>query len=153
MKLFTELPVEKIAEYEKLEGAELNAVKVILADEATQMLHGSDCLDAIHTTVESLFSAKRGGSENLDSLVKISIPSDSVTDDVSSSISVVDLLVKAEMASSKGEAKRLIKAGGARVNDEKICDENEVVVRDKFDAEGRLKLSSGKKKHVLITLS
>jgi tyrosyl-tRNA synthetase len=67
-------------------------------------------------------------------------------------ISLVELLIKAEFASSKAEAKRMIKAGSARVNDEKIIDEGALVTANYFDQDGKLKLSSGKKKHALVML-
>jgi tyrosyl-tRNA synthetase len=128
LKLFTEVPLEQVREYEKLEGAALNNVKKLLADEATSLLHGSDCLPSIHATVESLFSGGGGvGGADMESLVKVGF------------------------ASSKGEAKRLIKGGGARVNDEKVEDDGATVSKDRFE-NGRLKLSSGKKKHILVLL-
>ena len=137
----------------KWTGADLNQAKVRLADEATTMLHGSECLKTIHDTVASLFGSN--GGSNLDSLDKIildnSVSADLINNKVT--VSVVDLLVKAGMATSKGEAKRLIKAGGARINDEKVVDENLGVTITSFDSEGRLKLSSGKKKHALIVLT
>jgi tyrosyl-tRNA synthetase len=138
--------MEEISKMEQWEGAQLNAAKVILADEATRMLHGEECLASIHTTVASLFG--KGGGSDLDSLPKYEL-------DVKSGdgLSVVDLLIKAELATSKGEARRLIKGGGARINDEKVNDEAATVKAADFDSEGRLKLSSGKKKHALIQLA
>jgi len=146
LKLFTEVPLEQVREYEKLEGAALNNVKKLLADEATSLLHGSDCLPSIHATVESLFSGGGGGAD-MESLARVQLDQG----DVAGEISVVDLLVKAGFASSKGEAKRLIKGGGARVNDEKVEDDGATVSKDRFE-NGRLKLSSGKKKHILVLL-
>eukprot|EP01038_Epipyxis_sp_PR26KG_P004802 gene4802-6730_t len=151
MKLFTEVPLSDIEEYEKLEGSQLNPIKVILADEATRLLHGEECLPNIHAAAKSLFAGKGGGSDDLDSLVKIQISNDELQGE--NNLTVVDLLVKAEFASSKNEAKRLIKAGGARVNDNKVTDELQIVNKELFDNQGRLKLSSGKKKHVLVVLS
>jgi tyrosyl-tRNA synthetase len=68
------------------------------------------------------------------------------------SIPVYELLLKADMATSKSEARRLIKQGGAKVNDEKVVDELYDVTVDSFDDQGKLKLSSGKKKHVIVLL-
>ena len=155
LKLFTEVPLEQIRGMEKWEGAELNKAKVVLADEATKLLHGEACLAQIHTTAEALFAAARGGGAggDLSSLPRFELTAkEGAGLRGGKGIPVVDLLVKAELASSKGEAKRLIKAGGARVNDEKVVDEAAVVAAGGFDAEGRLKLSSGKKNHVLIVL-
>lgn len=146
LKLFTEVPLEQIREMEKWTGAELNQAKVVLADEATKMLHGEACLESIRVTAQSLFGNKGGG--DLDSLQSYEIdgPSDA-------GVPVVELLLKASFASSKAEARRLIKGGGARVNNEKVTDEAATVKTDDFDDKGRLKLSSGKKNHCVITIS
>ena len=147
LKLFTEVPLEKIAEYEKMEGSALNDIKKVLADEATTMLHGAECLPEIHKTAESLFSGSGG---DLNSLAKVLLTSSDISD--TEGISIVDLLMKASFATSKSEARRLIKAGAARVNDVKVDDDTLVVTGDSFDAEKQLKLSSGKKKHVVVCL-
>jgi len=150
LKLFTEVPLEKIAEYETLEGAQLNAVKKVLADEATALLHGAECLPSIHATVQSLFDNKNkgGGAMDMDSLSKVQLEAGDFA--ASEEVTVVTLLMKAGFAASKGEARRMIKQGGARVNDEKVADENATVAQDVFDDQGRLKLSSGKKKHIIM---
>ena len=149
LKLFTEIPMEQIREMESWEGAQLNAAKVILADEATRMLHGAECLDVIKATAKTLFGG--GGDGDLESLPKIALsPEESTSLLQEGKLSVVDILIKSQFASSKAEARRLINGGGARINNIKVDDENAVVKEDFFDAEGRLKLSSGKKKHVLV---
>jgi tyrosyl-tRNA synthetase len=166
MKLFTDVSMEEIRGFEALEGLQLNAVKVRLADEATQLLHGPACLAAIHATVANLYGAggatvagvsaqATGGASSLDSLKQVVIQKcDFSGDEDSSIIAVVDLLVKGGLASSKNEARRLITAGGARVNDEKVVEEIATVNKHKdFDSKFRLKLSAGKKKHVLIVIS
>lgn len=151
--------MSKIAEYEKLSGEALNAVKVVLADEATGMLHGQACLEGIHTAARSLFTAaaaaQAGSSMDLDSLVKIQLaegdllgfPEGGIPE---GEIQVVDLLLKAGFATTKSEGRRLIEAGGARINDDKIVDVRATVSARDFDTVGRLKLSGSKKKHVLI---
>jgi len=131
------------------EGADLNNAKKILADETTALLHGKYCLEQIHSTAASLFS---GGGQSLDSLPKILLGSSDAGLVKENGISLVELLIKAEFASSKAEAKRMIKAGSARVNDEKIIDEGALVTANYFDQDGKLKLSSGKKKHALVML-
>lgn len=149
--------MEKIAEYEKLSGADLNAVKVVLADETTRLLHGADCLANLHSTVASLFTgstAANAGSD-LQSLPQVQLTASDwmhqgTAPDSASKITVVDLLIKAGFATSKGEARRLIALGGARVNDCKVDDEKAVVTQLDFGADGRLKLSGSKKKHALI---
>ena len=149
MKLFTEVPLAEITEMSMWEGADLNKAKKILADETTALLHGRDCLEKIHATAATLFA---GGGQSLDSLPKILLDPSDVSVVRESGISLVDLLIRAEFATSKAEAKRMIKAGSARINDEKVVDESALVTFNKFDENGNLKLSSGKKKHAVITL-
>jgi len=137
---------------ESWEGSQLNAAKVILADECTKLLHGEECLAQIHATVQSLYGSGSDESD-LDSLPKFYIDNTEVEKiNSNSGLSVVDILVKAGFASSKSEAKRLIKGGGARVNGEKVDDENALLSVKDFGTEGRLKLSSGKKKHALVLI-
>ncbi|CAH0379527.1 unnamed protein product [Pelagomonas calceolata] len=140
MKLFTELELSEIEEMAGQLATEtgptfVNALKRRLADECTTLLHGADCLPAIHETADSLFKNKGG---NLADLPRVEV--------AEASISVVDALIAAEFAKSKGEAKRLIKGGGARVDGVKVEDvEQEVAL-----AGAEVKLSSGKKKHALL---
>lgn len=149
LKLFTEVSIEQIKEYEKLEGAALNDVKVVLADEATKLLHGADCLPEIHATIKSLFS--KSGGDDLSSLPQIILSKDDIqAKEDGPVVFVADLLVKADMTTSKGEARRLIKAGGVRIRDGKVTDEYAFVKKIDFDGTGRLKLSSGKKKHAVV---
>ncbi len=155
LKLFTDLPLDKIASYEALSGAELNAVKVVLADETTRMLHGDACLPGIHHTVQALFAAQSATScaaSDLESLEQVTLLTSDFSDRGTGkcTVPVVDLLMKAGFAASKNAARRLIAQGGAKVNDEKIDDEAALVSEKDFDANGRLKLSGSKKKHVVI---
>jgi tyrosyl-tRNA synthetase len=138
--------MEQIRQFEKLEGSALNDIKVVLADEATKLLHGEDCLKSIHATVQSLF--QRTGGDDLDSLPKYTINKSLFNE--SNNIAVVDLLLKSEMVSSRNEGRRLIKAGGVKVNDVKVTDEFAAISISDFEATQRVKLSSGKKKHVLF---
>lgn len=147
LKLFTEISIDEIRKMESWEGAELNAAKVKLADSATAALHGSDSLVEIHATIASLFS--NGSGMNMDALEKFSV---SGNEKLSVGIPVVDLLLLSGLVSSKGEGKRLIKAAGVKVNDIKVTEEAATVSQNDFDEKGRLKLSSGKKKNVLIIL-
>ena len=154
MKLFTELPLTEIEEMAAWKGADLNKAKRILADETTKMLHGESCLGAIHATADSLFAGKgSGGAADLDSLPKFQLSSEEATSAKSGDgLAVVELLIKTEYAKSKGEARRMIKGGGARINDVKVEDEAATISADDFDDMGRVKVSSGKKKHSLVLL-
>jgi len=144
LKLFTELPLEEIAELAKLEGAALNDAKKILADEATRMLHGEEVLASIHETAAALFAGKSG---SLDDLPKIELSADEAAEGVG----VIDLFMKLGFAQSKSECRKLIQGGGAKLNDEKITDIKLVI--GATDLESEVKLSMGKKKHGLVALA
>lgn len=144
LKLFTELPLEEIACLEQLGGAEINHAKKVLADEATALAHGREVLGDIHETIAKLFEHKSGG--DLSSLPTIIVSKE----DLAAGISVLDLLCQLGFAGSKGEARRLIQGGGARLNDEVITDLLLNVTQKDLTADGILKLSSGKKKHGII---
>eukprot|EP01033_Poteriospumella_lacustris_P000420 gene420-275_t len=149
LKLFTEVPLSQIQEWERLEGSALNDVKVVLADEATKLLHGPDCLQDIHATVQNLFG--RQGGDDLQSLPKVVLEANAFNQEEGKAIYVYDALVRANMTTSKAEARRLIKAGGVRLNDQKVTDEYALLHQSDFAVQdGKLKLSSGKKKHALI---
>jgi len=136
MKIVTEVPLETIAEYEKLEGAELNEAKKTLAYEATKLLHGKEAADiALQTAIETF--EKRNSSENLPTFE---------IEGLAEGVSIMEILKTVGFASSNGEARRLIAGGGAKINDEKISDEK-FVVKSTGEA---IKVSSGKKKHCLI---
>ncbi|MGN0521455.1 MAG: tyrosine--tRNA ligase [Eubacterium sp.] len=113
MKLLTFIPMETIREYEKLEGAELNSVKEILAFELTKMIHGEEEAQKAQNAAKALFA---GGADNSN------MPSTVLTDDdfENGEITVLDMMLKAGMIKSKGEGRRLIDQGGVSVNDEKI---------------------------------
>ena len=140
LKLFTDLSLDEIARLEKLEGAEINDAKKILALEATILLHGADAANDAAETARKTF--EQGGIG--DDLPTIEIPAA----EMSAGIPVWSLFVRAGLAASNGEARRLIAAGGARVNDDK-CDEKTVVTA----TDGIIKLSAGKKRHAIIKIA
>lgn len=147
MKLFTELSLEKVDEMGKLEGSEINKAKIVLADEATAMLHGRDCLENIHNTVESMFKKSKGGGT--ESLPRIFVSSGDFGDD---GIKFADLFLDLKLASSKKEARRLIKGGGAKLGDEKITDEQGTLALDDFGGANEVTLRAGKKRAGVIEL-
>ena len=116
MKLLTFIPMDQIREYEKLEGAQLNYVKEVLAFELTKMIHGEEEAQKAQDAAKALFA---GGADNSN------MPTTDLTDDdfTDGNISLLDLMVKAGMIKSKGEGRRLIKQGGVSVNDEKVTDD------------------------------
>ncbi|MEG3180771.1 tyrosine--tRNA ligase [Sphingomonas sp. LT1P40] len=134
LRLFTDLPLDEIARLEALEGAEINEAKKILATEATAMCRGRDAAEAAAETARKTFEEGASGE---------SLP----TFAASGEISVVDALIGLGFAASKGEARRLIKGGGARVAGEKIEDETATI---NVSADP-VRVSAGKKHHGLLT--
>eukprot|EP00904_Undaria_pinnatifida_P005918 jgi/Undpi1/2456/HiC_scaffold_13.g05836.m1 len=144
LKLFTELPMDEVHKLEKLTGAGINEAKIVLADEATKLLHGGECLKEIHQTIKQLFVGGGGGSNAALPRAKME------SAEAEAGIVVVDLFIRLELAKTKSEVRRLIKGGGAKLNGEKIVDEGFVVDRSTFDGGQEFKLSSGKKKHGIV---
>lgn len=125
MKLLTFIPMEQINEYAKLEGAELNKVKEVLAFELTKMIHGEKEATKAQNAAKALFA---GGADNSH------MPETVLTDDdfTDGSIMLLDMMVKAGIIKSKGEGRRLITQGGVSVNDEKATDPNMSFTTDDF---------------------
>ncbi len=142
LKLFTELPLAEIGRLEALEGAERNEAKKILATAATALAHGCAAAEAAAETARRTFEEGAAG----EALPKIAIP----RAELERGISAFELIYRAGLAPSKGEARRLIKGGGARLNDAAITDEMRPVTSADLDADGVIKLSVGKKRHALI---
>lgn len=134
MRLFTDLPLDEIADWERKLGAEINDAKKALADAATALLHGEDAAREAAETARRTFEEGAGG----EALPTLAVPE--------GSIALADALVGLGFASSKKEARRLIAQGGARVDGEAVSDEQAVV-----NVEGQVRVSSGKKKHGLLT--
>ncbi len=141
LRLFTDLPLDEIEHLEALGGAEINVAKAVLANEVTKLAHGEDAALKATEAAQAAFS----GSEALDGLPTIRVERVAFE----RGVGVVDLLVAAGLAGSKGEARRLIAGRGARLNDEVIDDESVVVTLDDLRRDG-LKLSYGRKRHVVI---
>jgi tyrosyl-tRNA synthetase len=142
LKLFTALPMDEIARLAQLKDAEINDAKKILAYEATKIVRGQEAADSAAATALQTFSGTGKGAD----LPRFALAQDD-------SRSIIDLLVKAGLAASKGEAKRLIAGKGIRINDEAVEDESRTISNDDFDADGEIKLSAGKKRHALLTQS
>ncbi|MBL4895168.1 MAG: tyrosine--tRNA ligase [Emcibacter sp.] len=142
LRLFTELPLAEIERLESLEGAEINDAKKILANEATILCHGTVAAETAEETARQAFEQKSLAAD---------LPTVSVSkSDLETGIAVSDLYMTCGLTKSKGEARRLIKQGGARINDEKISDGEAVITLENLNPEGTIKLSAGKKKHILI---
>jgi tyrosyl-tRNA synthetase len=144
LRLFTDLPLPEIARLGALEGAEINDAKKILATEATALLHGRAAADAAEATARSTFEQGLA-SETLPTHLLAAA-------DLDAGLPIHRLFAESGLAGSNGEARRLIRGGGARLNDQVIADENRLFTRaDLID--GIAKLSAGKKHHRLIRMS
>ncbi|MHB1218670.1 MAG: tyrosine--tRNA ligase [Alphaproteobacteria bacterium] len=141
LRLFTDLPVAEIETLEALKGADVNEAKKRLAHEATKLVHGETAALAAAETARRTF--EEGGTG--DALPTIAV----ARRDLDAGIPAFDLLARAGLAASKGEARRLIRSGGARLNDAPIADEARAVTSADL-AGGTIKLSAGKKRHALV---
>jgi tyrosyl-tRNA synthetase len=142
LKLFTILPMDDIARLGALQGAEINEAKKALADAATTLLHGEEAAKQASETSRQTFE-EGAISENLPT-VEISRA------ELEAGAGVLALFVKAGLVASNGEARRQIKGGGLRVNDVVVTDEKMVLTLSDLTPEGVIKLSLGKKRHVLL---
>ncbi|MFN3401946.1 MAG: tyrosine--tRNA ligase, partial [Ferrovibrio sp.] len=134
LRLFTDLPLDEIARLEALQGSEINAAKIVLANEVTSLVRGEAAAKAAEATAAATFA---GGGLGQD------LPVLEVSED---SIGIVDALVGLGFAASRGEAKRLVAGGGARIDGEAVSDEgHRITLTDK-----EIRVSSGKKKHGIV---
>ena len=150
LRIFTEIEQEEIEKLESLPGAAINEAKARLADEATTLLHGPECLPEIRAAAAALFSGSKGGAPlDTSALPRVTVTADEVGGD---GVPLVDLFVKLEFGKSKGEVKRQISGGGIRVQDEKVQDPAMVISTASFADAKEIKLSWGKKKHGIVEL-
>ena len=142
LRLFTTLPLDEIARLEALQGAEINEAKKVLASEATAMLHGRKAAGDAAATARKTFEEGRLG----EALPTFEIPASSLED----GLGLLTAMVTAGLAKSNGEARRAVKSGAVKVNDEKAADERMMLTPDHVNADGVIKLSFGKKRHALL---
>jgi tyrosyl-tRNA synthetase len=142
LKLFTTLPLDEIRRLAALQGAEINEAKKALADSATTLLHGADAARLAAETARQTFE-EGAIAENLPS-VEIS------SAELEGGIGVLAVFVKAGLVASNGEARRQIKGGGLRVNDVAVSDEKMILKPGDLTPQGVIKISLGKKRHVLL---
>jgi tyrosyl-tRNA synthetase len=134
LRLFTDVPVDEIARLEALGGSEINQAKIILANEATAMCRGTDAARDAESTARNLFEQGDAGGD---------LPQFTVS---GGSVAIVDALVGIGFAASKGEARRLISGGGARIDGVVVADETlEIQASD-----AQIRISAGKKKHGIL---
>src|SRR5471032_2972134 len=142
LKLFTILPMDEIARLAALQGAEINEAKKLLADAATTLLHGPEAAKVAAETARQTFE-EGTIAENLPTI-------DISHGELAAGIGVLAAFVKTGLVASNGEARRQIKGGGLRVNDVAVTDEKMVLKLTDLTPEGVIKLSMGRKRHVLL---
>ena len=142
LSLFTELPMDEVRRLGALEGADINEAKIILANEATTLCHGPYAAAEAMQTAQQTFADGGAG----DGLPQISLSAEEAD-----GLGMIAALVKVGFAKSNGEARRLIRGGGARLNDVAVNDEDHVMQGADF-GDGRAKISAGKKRHALIVI-
>jgi tyrosyl-tRNA synthetase len=146
LRLFTDLPVAEVARMERLAGAQINEAKRVLATEAAALAHGRDAAVEAGEAARAIFVTPETGSLSITG----SAPAVEVSaSELSAGIPAFALLVASGLAASNGEARRLIRGGGARLNDGVISDETRLVSNADL-REGAIKLSAGRKHHRLI---
>jgi len=142
LKLFTKLPLDEIARLAALRGQEINESKKVLATEATALVHGRVAAEEAAATARTTF--EEGGLAE-------SLPTEEVArTNLEKGLSVLEAYVLLHLVMSKGEARRQIKNGGLRVNDVVVTDEKMLLTAKDLTPEGVIKLSLGRKRHVLL---
>ncbi|MGO4405302.1 tyrosine--tRNA ligase [Bosea sp. RAF48] len=142
LKVFTRLPLDEIARLAALGGAELNEAKKILATEITAIVHGREAAEAAAETARKTFE---------EGALAADLPSVAIARaEIEPGVGVLTAFVKAGLVPSTGEARRQVKAGGLRVNDVVVTDERALLGLSDLSSEGVIKLSFGKKKHILL---
>ena len=137
LRLFTELPLDEIARLEALEGQDINEAKIILANEVTALCHSAEQAKEAEATAKEAFNEGKlaaGLPQH-----KASLP-----------LGLIDALKICGFAASNGEARRLIRGGGARINDISISDEDHQITPEATNPDGEIKISAGKKRHAIL---
>ena len=142
LRLFTELPIGEIERLEALEGQDINMAKKVLANEVTRMCHGDDAAKTAQQTAEKTFEQGQLGQD----LPTVDVERAKLED----GIAAFSAFLLAGLGASGGEVKRLVKGGGARINDKAVSDINHPVTVADLNEDGIIKLSAGKKRHVLL---
>ncbi|MBF0561917.1 MAG: tyrosine--tRNA ligase [Alphaproteobacteria bacterium] len=141
LRLFTEMPLDEVARLEQLGGTEINEAKKVLASEATRLAHGEAAAAAAAETARRTFDEGTQG----DALPTLELP----RAEMEAGAGLLDLLRRAGLCTTNGEARRLVQGGGARINDAPVSDPARVVTLADLE-DGLVKLSAGKKRHALV---
>jgi len=143
LKLYTEMPLDECDRLGALGGAEINAAKITLANGVTTLCHGAEAAATAETTARQVF--EQGGiGDDLPTLVL-------AAEDIGDGISVAQLFVRAGLAKSGKDAKRLIAEGGARLNDELVLDPGQMLHASALTES--VKLTAGRKRHALVVMN
>jgi len=143
LRLFTDLHLDQISQLEK-NNQDINKLKILLANEATTMLHGSKAAKESETTAQKTFKDKSIGKN----LPIVKVKKNSITD----GMNVLDLVLLTTLANSKGEIRRMIKNNGLKINNEVVSDETKIIDQNNFDQDNNMKVSHGKKQHVIVKI-
>ena len=143
LKLFTDLEIDKINILEK-NNQNINELKILLANEATTMLHGVKASKESEITAQKTFGDKSIGKNLPVFKIKKNI--------ILNGINVLDLVIQTKLANSKGEIRRMIKNNGLRINNVIVTDDKKIVNNSYFDENNNLKLSHGKKQHMIVKI-
>ncbi|WP_274423971.1 tyrosine--tRNA ligase [Chelativorans sp. YIM 93263] len=142
LRLYTTLPMDEIARLESLDGSEINEAKKVLATEVTAMLHGREAAETAAETARKTFE---------EGALAESLPTVSVNrSELAEGVGLLSLFVTAGLTTSNGETRRHVRGGAVRVNDETVSDDRRRVTEEDLTSDGVVKLSLGKKKHVLV---
>jgi tyrosyl-tRNA synthetase len=143
LRMFTDLNLDRISQLEK-NNQDINKLKILLANEATTMLHGSKEAKESETTAQKTFKDKSIG-KNLP-LIKVKKNS------IANGINVLDLVLLTKLANSKGEVRRMIKNNGLKINNEVVDNEKKTIHQNNFSQDNNMKVSHGKKQHVIVKI-
>jgi tyrosyl-tRNA synthetase len=142
LKLFTDLDVEQINNLKN--SKDINDLKILLANETTAMLHGSKAAKDSEATARKTFRDKSTGKD----LPTIKIKKN----EIANGINILDLVLLTKLGGSKGDVRRMIKNNGLKINNENIKDENKIIYENNFDQNSSIKVSHGKKQHVIVKI-
>ena len=143
LKMFTDLDLQKIESLEK-NNKNINNLKILLANKTTEMLHGTKDSKNSESTAQKTFKDRAIGKD----LPTLKIKKSSITN----GISIFDLVLQTKLANSKGEIRRMIKNNGLKINNEVLTDESKIINISNFDQDNNMKVSHGKKQHVIVKI-
>ena len=143
LKLFTDLDIDAIDKFEK-NTEDINQLKILLANEATTLLHGKKAAKDSELTAQKTFADKSIGKNLPTTKIKKEI--------IAKGINILDLVIQTQLANSKGEIRRMIKNNGLKINNETVTDETKIITKKNFDQEDNMKVSHGKKQHIIFKI-